>query len=136
MSYKSCRYGDNLEAVLKAEKATVIIDGSEAGYQGYVRVFAKKPDGSYILAEYSYGSCSGCDTWEAKAYTAEEIQGEIARSLGRYNDKRALFRYLTMREQQVNDPDEQWDIPGLRRELEVENVTYTPATERGNAFHN
>jgi hypothetical protein len=75
-TYINCRYGSNAATVLK--NYTVIYDVSESDYQGSVEVLAQKGS-KYKYIQYSYGSCSGCDDWEARDLNDSEIEREMKR---------------------------------------------------------
>jgi hypothetical protein len=44
--------------------AAVIGHWNEGDYQGTVATCVKLPDGRFAIYNDSYGSCSGCDSWE------------------------------------------------------------------------
>jgi hypothetical protein len=46
-------------------------EGTE-DYQGFERIIAKLDDGRYLFYSWSYGSCSGCDSWEGKPAEMEQ----------------------------------------------------------------
>jgi hypothetical protein len=56
-----CRWSQYAEELFSDWE--IIWDESEANYQGTVRFLARK-DGKFAYLNYSYGSCSGCDSWE------------------------------------------------------------------------
>jgi hypothetical protein len=69
------RYGDILEDVLSFLNGKEILYKSyEDDYQGYVDVDMLLSDGRVFSYYYSYGSCSGCDEWEAEEYSNEKIK--------------------------------------------------------------
>lgn len=60
-----CRYG----YILLEDYGNweIIWEKSEHDYSGSASGAALSPDGMQVLIfEWSYGSCSGCDTWEAQ----------------------------------------------------------------------
>ena len=76
--YPHCRYGEILQALLEELDAVVILrEVSNCDYQGDVDVDILLSDGRLICYYYSYGSCSGCDTWEAESLTDEQIKEEM-----------------------------------------------------------
>lgn len=102
-TYDKCRYGECVQTYLDELGAKVFHDSSESDYQGYVKVLAEYgPEGakSYVLIEYSYGSCSGCDQWEAENLSHEQIVAEIRRTAGAFNDRFHLHSYLMMLEKE------------------------------------
>lgn len=79
--YKLCdqaRYADNLENVinfLNGEKVLRI--EFESDYQGFVDIDVLLKDGRIFSYKYDYGSCSGCDDWEARELDDNEIENEM-----------------------------------------------------------
>lgn len=74
-----CRYGEGVVALYGDWE--VVDDRSYADYQGQVWLVARKRDLAggdlYVHVEFSYGSCSGCDDWEARDLSDEAIVEEI-----------------------------------------------------------
>jgi hypothetical protein len=71
-----CRYGT--EAVNIWGDWEVLWEDSEADYQGHASFLARNPvNGHYVFYEWWYGSCSGCDTWEAQELTDYQIEQEM-----------------------------------------------------------
>ena len=61
------RYSENLQSLLDRLGAFKILRESFCDdYQGDVDVDVLLEDGRVFSYCYSYGSCSGCDTWEAQ----------------------------------------------------------------------
>ncbi len=87
-----CRYGDTLAPLF--EGGEVVWEHSEADYQGSANVLVAMPDGTFIHYEWSYGSCSGCDEWEARDLSDEEIRAEATRAMAVISGRDALKRYL------------------------------------------
>ena len=71
----NCRYASNLESLLNDLNAVKILrkDYIE-DYQGYVDLDVLLEDGRIFSYGYKYGSCSGCDEWEALGLSDEEIK--------------------------------------------------------------
>lgn len=89
----ACRYGD--VASLIWSDWDVIWEDSEADYQGHASFVAEK-DGKYCFYEWWYGSCSGCDGWEASNATTEEIQAEMKSTAMWFENKQELLTWLDM----------------------------------------
>ena len=90
-------------------------EDSENYVQGYVKIIAElktfesgndfgyDPDNdnnynndnnkTYIHYEYSYGSCCGCDEWEARKLNSFEIEREMYNGMV-FMDKEALLKYV------------------------------------------
>lgn len=79
----TCRYGDIIGTVF--EGGNVIWEDSCAGYQGDANVLVFMPNGSFIKYDWSYGSCSGCDDWEHRNLSDEEIIKEVKNSMAVFN---------------------------------------------------
>lgn len=76
----NARYSDNLDELLHDLKVKKILDLKyESDYQGFVDVSALLKDGRVFSYLYYYGSCSGCDEWEAENLTDDEIKAEMKR---------------------------------------------------------
>ena len=83
---ESCRYCDELGTALKEVRASKLLFLSyTSDYQGSVDVSALLEDGRVFSYEYSYGSCSGCDSWEAEELTYDAIVQEMVKN-GTYFD--------------------------------------------------
>ena len=62
-----CRYCSNLQKVIDRLGGEKILRLEyESDYQGYVDIDVLLSDGTVMSYYYSYGSCSGCDSWEAE----------------------------------------------------------------------
>lgn len=73
------RYTDNLKSVIEKLGGGVefLRKEYEADYQGSVDVDILLNDGRVFSYYYGYGSCSGCDEWEARELSDEEIEAVI-----------------------------------------------------------
>lgn len=89
-----CRYGS--DAVKAFGGADVIWEHAEDDYQGAVAIVFKMPDGRHGFYEWWYGSCSGCDDWEARDLTTEEIQTEMLSKAAMFPDAGGLLAWLDM----------------------------------------
>lgn len=70
----TARYSECLETLLTELQADkVLYEDFKDDYQGYVEVDVLLKDGRVFSYRYSYGSCSGCDEWEDRGLTDEEI---------------------------------------------------------------
>jgi hypothetical protein len=73
-----CRYSEEAETIWGTWE--ILWEESTADYQGEARFWAHDPvTKKYCYVEWSYGSCSGCDSWEAAGYPDEKIR-EIMRT--------------------------------------------------------
>jgi hypothetical protein len=86
-----CRYGDIIAEIF--EDAEILGEDSVADYyHGYAKVYARK-NGHYIMYEWTYGSCSGCDDWEHRGLSYKEILKEVKRDMLKLN-KQQFLNYL------------------------------------------
>jgi|SRR5277367_96946 len=85
-AYLDCRYSGYLPKYL--ENCEVIEDKSRSDYSGDVDVtFYDKSTKTYYHVCYYYGSCSGCDSWEADDLSDEEITKEIESLILKMNEE-------------------------------------------------
>lgn len=116
-----CRYGDVAERIFS--EAEIIWEHSESDYQGWANVLAKMPDGTFIHYEWTYGSCSGCDEWEDRGLTDDEVEQEMRRTMVLFQNAETLPRYLRLEDEfkdasypTANSPAN-GSIPGMMRWL-------------------
>lgn len=106
--------------------ATVVASWIEDDYQGYEAFVYRLEDGRYVLLTDSFGSCSGCDSWEdasdaeAKALcnslandahafaTIEEaidfIENKVPEDTAAYYHERHLVNVLEQLKAQASQP--------------------------------
>lgn len=89
-----CRYGE--EAAEAFKDAEVLWEDAEDDYQGHAAMVGRLPDSRLFFYEWWYGSCSGCDDWEARDLTSEQIQGEMQQRASYFSDASALLAWLDM----------------------------------------
>lgn len=70
-----CRYGGIAERLFG--NSEVLWEDSQDDYQGHAKVLCKNGENEYAFYEWNYGSCSGCDTWEANNTSPDEIEKEM-----------------------------------------------------------
>jgi hypothetical protein len=88
-----CRYGD-IAANIWGDW-DILWESSEDDYQGYASILAKK-DNKYCFYEWHYGSCSGCDTWEAEGFGDEDVEKEMRETAMWFDSKDELKIWLDM----------------------------------------
>ena len=69
-------HDDYMKSLFKG--ATVLAHWNEGDYQGEVATAVQLADGRYCWYQDSYGSCSGCDSWEDAAW--DDVQ-ELCKGL-------------------------------------------------------
>lgn len=89
-----CRYGKVAERIFS--DANIIFEDSLDDYQGYANVFAAMPDGTFVHYEWTYGSCSSCDEWEARELDDNSIEKEMRSSMAVLKDRETARRYLRL----------------------------------------
>ena len=72
-----CRWASLVETFLG--DGEVILDNCFADYQGDAQVIVAFDDGKIAFYSWSYGSCSGCDSWEGidERVILKEIEDNI-----------------------------------------------------------
>lgn len=122
---RTCRYGDVAETVFG--DFDVLWENSESDYQGHASIFAKSLDGGYVAYEWTYGSCSGCDGWEADGTSDDAIAKEMRDSAVWLADVSELGRWYLMLEKAYNENtgwrdyyDQRGKLNAIRKELGLE----------------
>lgn len=92
------RYSDVLESLLKKLKAKQVLrEHSIDDWQGEVDVDVLLEDGRVFSYYYSYGSCSGCDGWEAEGLDDGQIEAEMAKDATYFDNIEQYNQYLNMK---------------------------------------
>jgi len=86
-----CRYGDIAGTIWKDWE--IVWEDSENDYQGHASFIATK-DGKWSLYEWWYGSCSGCDGWEADGKNEEEIAADMRKDAMWFGNFTELFEWF------------------------------------------
>ena len=90
----SCRYGDVAEGIWG--DWDLVWERSDDDYQGDARFLAYK-DGTFTYYEWDYGSCSGCDTWEAACMSDAQVAEEMQRDAVTFDTPEAVREWAYMR---------------------------------------
>jgi len=98
----SCRYGGVASDIWG--DWDVLWEHSYADYQGHARFLAVKDD-IYVFYEWSYGSCSGCDAWEAANYSDEQIEAEMRDGAITFSSVEDVRTWAMMRNQNPYEED-------------------------------
>lgn len=98
---KDCRYAENAFSLLAGHE--ILAFEGYYDYQGSARVLAKRLEGiegfyEYLYVDWSWGSCSGCDDWEARNLTDDEIIEEMRRSAARFETLEQVCVFLRSRD--------------------------------------
>ncbi|HSE02929.1 MAG TPA: hypothetical protein VLK35_02150 [Methylomirabilota bacterium] len=88
-----CRYGDIAGNIWG--DWNILWEDAEADYQGHASFLAEK-GGKYSFYEWWYGSCSGCDGWEADGASDEAIEAEMRSTAIWLDSKEELKRWAEM----------------------------------------
>lgn len=90
-----CRYSEFLIKALTDEITTEILYLDYTNdYQGHVNIIAKTFDGRIIKYMYSYGSCSGWDTWEADSLSGQQIIDEMKREMTKFSSEEVYSEWV------------------------------------------
>jgi hypothetical protein len=95
------RYGNIAERIFG--DAEIIWEHSEGEYDGCVNVLAKMPDGKFAHYEWTYGSCSGCDEWEARGLDDDQVEAEMRSGIAFFDSQDVVEKYLHLDEATVKD---------------------------------
>ena len=90
-----CRYGDVAGNIWGDWE--ILWEDSDADYQGHATILANKGR-RYAFYEWWYGSCSGCDGWEADGKDDSAIEKEMRDTAMWFSSKEDLRKWLTMLE--------------------------------------
>ena len=89
----TCRYGEVAERLWGEWE--ILWEDSDADYQGHASILAKKGN-KYAFYEWWYGSCSGCDGWEADGKDGDAIEKEMRDTALWFDSKKQLKTWLDM----------------------------------------
>ena len=105
--YDACecaRYSNNLEIVINSLEGEKILDLKyESDYSGYVDIAVLLKDGRVFTYYYSYGSCCGCDEWEVRELTNNEIEAEMLKDATFFDSLEDYKKFKEKRESCIND---------------------------------
>lgn len=93
-----CRYSSNLESLIERLKGEKVLELSyESDYSGHVDISVLLADGRVFSLYYSYGSCSGCDSWESRGLSDEEIEQEMQSDASYFESKSDYDKWVEMK---------------------------------------
>lgn len=116
-----CRYGDVAGCIFG--QAEIIWECSEDDYQGHANILAYMSDGRFAHYEWTYGSCSGCDDWEDRGLTSDQIEAEMREHTAWLSNAHEVLRYLHLEGEfkeapvPTANPATSGSIPGMSRWL-------------------
>lgn len=120
-----CRWAEEVEAAFGLNKYWEILwENSCRDYQGHANIFAKQDhwdnNGVYLIYDWTYGSCSGCDSWEGEPRKTIILQ--ILNEALFLEDKEKLRAYFDGVKKQnppseYEDNDMQGKIAAMEKEL-------------------
>jgi hypothetical protein len=102
-----CRYGDIAGNIFGG--GDVIWEESYDDYQGHANVLVYMPDGSFAHYAWDYGSCSGCDTWEAAGLSDDAIEAEMSNGTAWLKNTEHLRRYLRLEGDEAANAPRMWN---------------------------
>lgn len=89
-----CRYS---ELAAEAFPGQLVYQHGQGDYQGSAEVLVALDAGGFAHYAWSWGSCSGCDTWEAAEMSDAEIIAEMKQHAVYFEDGDVLARYCVMK---------------------------------------
>ena len=88
-----CRYGSIAERIFA--NLDIIWEDSEDDYQGTVKLIALMENSDIVTFTYNYGSCSGCDDWEAVGYNDDQIEQAMRKEcMEVFTDYKEFLKYV------------------------------------------
>lgn len=96
-----CRYGDIAAMIWGTSE--ILWEQSYADYQGDAAILALMPDGMLCFYEWTYGSCSGCDDWDYRRLSDQQIMQEMKDSavyFGKFDD---VLDFFTLPDEDFKD---------------------------------
>ena len=91
-----CRYSNIVEKIFG--ECEIIWEECENYWSGEVNILVDMSDNKFAFYSYSYGSCIGCDEWEARNLTDEQIKEEILHDTIWFDGSTQLLEFLKNRE--------------------------------------
>jgi len=94
----NCRYSECAFSLLAGHE--ILAFEGESDYQGSASVLARRTGAvegfyEYIYVAWSWGSCSGCDQWEAQDLSADQIIEELRKSAGFFETLEQTIAFIT-----------------------------------------
>lgn len=100
--YDMCRYGEIAASIWKTPEYQLVYDKSVADWQGQVlAIFRNKKTDTFTLLEYTYGSCSGCDDWESRRLSTEQIAAEMKNLCASEMSRAAMIEYARRTDMEI-----------------------------------
>lgn len=96
-----CRYGEVAKRIWGTSE--ILWEQSYDDYQGAAAILALMPDGQLCFYEWTYGSCSGCDDWEARCLSNGEIEQEMRDGAVYFGTFDELLEFFKLPDQDFND---------------------------------
>jgi hypothetical protein len=96
-----CRYGEVAEKIWGTSE--ILWEQSYDDYQGEAEILALMPDGQLCFYEWTYGSCSGCDDWEARYLSDAQIEQEMRDGAVYFGTFDELLDFFRLPEQDFHD---------------------------------
>lgn len=87
----SCRYGEVARRIWGDWE--ILWENSESDYQGHASFLAQRGK-RYCFYEWWYGSCSGCDGWEAAGKDDDAVEREMRETALWLDSEAALRKWL------------------------------------------
>jgi hypothetical protein len=95
---EDARYSDILQRLLeKLGGKEVLRLKYESYYSGFVDIDVALIDGKVLSYFYNYGSCLGCDEWENKGLTDNQIQGVMQQEATFFDSVEQYQKWLELK---------------------------------------
>jgi hypothetical protein len=112
----TCRYSEILDKLLEHMGAVKVLRlESDCSYQGSVDTDVLLSNGRIFSYQYSYGSCSGCDTWEAKGYSDEQIMEDMKQGATEFSKEEYI---VWIAKKMLTNPDDE----DLKRMFDIKQL--------------
>jgi len=96
---EDARYSEVLQTVIEELKGIEILRLDYCSdYQGHVDIDVLLEDGRVFSYKYWYGSCSGCDEWEDRSLTNEEIKDVMIQEATFFSGLESYNTWIGMRD--------------------------------------
>lgn len=93
----NARYSEVLQMLLtELGGVRLLRKDYESDYQGHVDVDVLLNDGRVFTYYYSYGSCSGCDEWEDRGLSDDQIKDTMKTEATFYPDEASYNEWRRM----------------------------------------
>jgi hypothetical protein len=101
-----CRYGEYAAVIWR--DMNILWEQAENSYQGYACLLGEDSEGRIHLGGWVYGSCSGCDDWEFRNASSEEIVEDMRRAVMTFDSPQAYLEWHPGEQKKPTTSDDVW----------------------------